>query len=735
MTQSLEGGAPRGARAWVDRGGVVVVSLPAPVAASAVVVARRRADGAEVRAVVDSGSSTARLTLPVDEGDPVWDLYLVDDRPVRLTADDSRLGPAVLLADGRALDAYRTVKGNLSVRVRPRRPRADVERVDLGDGFLTITARLHEVEDDVEVVSLLGRSRHSESEILAAASCEDGQMRGSVPYDQLVSVPRLRHHTVDVYARLTTISGQSSDLRLRRPGTGPAETYPIIRTRTGQDEIDVQLYFTAKGNLSVRVGAGSPPGVGIVPGAKPRRPAPKAVRRLVDLYLRRVARRTAAASVRERGPLGTDRPRVYFLIRSAYGVGGTIRTVLTTANHLAEQGYRVELISVLRPKQTTFFEVHPRIRHTWLFDERTRYGALVTIATGEHPVRALVRRVLSKRLDQWESLLTHPREVVFGRSSLLTDLLLVRRLQRLRPGVLVLTRPVLNVVGARFAAPQVRTVGQEHMNFSLHSPDVRDWMLAAYPELDVLSVLTSGDQRDYGAALAGAPVVVRRIPNGLPRLPERVSDQDAKVVVAAGRLTRQKGFDLLIRAFSSVAARRPDWSLRIFGDGPQQDELQRLIGDLGLTRSVHLMGRTSQMHEQMVRASVYALSSRFEGFGMVVIEAMAAGLPVVSFDCPRGPADIITHGTDGLLVPAEDVRALAAGLLTLIDDEQLRRSMAQQARATARRYSMDELGVLWEDLLRELGTAQRWTLPADAPGQPSPASQAGPVVRGCRPGP
>ncbi|MDP9436001.1 MAG: glycosyltransferase family 4 protein, partial [Actinomycetota bacterium] len=677
------------------------------------VVARRRPDGPEVDAALDPATGVAHVVLPLAEVDAgVWDLYLdepggVDGARARLSAETG-LGPPVRVGD-RVLEPYRTVKGNLSLRLRGLRPRADVAAVEPGDGLLTVRARLHEVEGAVDAV--VGVSRHGHRELLVPAQHADDAVQARLPLDRLATVPGLRHDTVDLHVRLRRPGGETQDLRLRHPATGQAPpTFPILRVRAGRDEVDLQAYYTVKGNLSVRLGAGSPPGVGIVPGAVPRRPAPAPVRRLVEAYLGRVRRRNLAARRRGRPPLGTDRPRVYLLMRSAYGVGGTIRTVVTTANHLAEQGYRVELISLLRPKETTFFALHPRIRHTWLFDERTRYGAVVTLVTGEKPVRALARRALSARLDGWESVLTHPREVAFGRSSLLTDLLLVRKLQRLKPGVLVLTRPVLNVVGARFAPPQVRTVGQEHMNFTLHPPELSAWMLDAYRHLDVLTVLTEGDARDYRAALDGTGVDVRRIPNGLPRLPERVSDQSAKVVVAAGRLTRQKGFDLLVRAFAEVAARRPDWQLRIFGEGAEQEALQRAIRDLGLTGSVWLMGRTAQVPDEMARASLYALSSRFEGFGMVIIEAMSAGLPVVAFDCPRGPADIVTHGQDGLLVPAEDVGALAQALLRLIEDDDLRQTMASAARSTAQDYAMDRLGRLWESLLGDL---------AREPGAPS----------------
>ena len=206
--------------------------------------------------------------------------------------------------------------------------------------------------------------------------------------------------------------------------------------------------------------------------------------------------------------------------------------------------------------------------------------------------------------------------------------------------------------------------------------------------------------RDVAGLPGGAPTRLLRIPNGLPRLPEEVADPAAKVVVSAGRLTRQKGYDLLIPAFAQVLEAHPDWELRIFGSGPEQDDLQRRIDELGVGHAVRLMGRTRQMNVELARASVYALSSRYEGFPMVLVEAMGVGLPAVAFDCPRGPADLVAHGTTGLLAPPGDVPALAAALAAVMASEELRRSMSQAARRAALDYCFDAaLGQRWEDAL------------------------------------
>jgi GalNAc-alpha-(1->4)-GalNAc-alpha-(1->3)-diNAcBac-PP-undecaprenol alpha-1,4-N-acetyl-D-galactosaminyltransferase len=194
------------------------------------------------------------------------------------------------------------------------------------------------------------------------------------------------------------------------------------------------------------------------------------------------------------------------------------------------------------------------------------------------------------------------------------------------------------------------------------------------------------------------------VPNPVPKSAPAASPADAplggpRLIVAMGRLTPQKGFDLLIRAFARIAADHPGWNLTILGEGPERVSLERQVRASGLAGRVSLPGREDDAAGILRRAGMFVLSSRYEGFPNALCEAMACGLPVISFDCPSGPAEIVRDGVDGLLVPAEDVGALASAMSRLIADPMRMRLLGQRAVEVSDRFSMERIEALWESIL------------------------------------
>ncbi|GGS75155.1 hypothetical protein GCM10010156_37460 [Planobispora rosea] len=381
--------------------------------------------------------------------------------------------------------------------------------------------------------------------------------------------------------------------------------------------------------------------------------------------------------------------KISFLILNAYGMGGTIRATLDLATELSVR-HNVEVISVFQHADRPFLPLGPKVRLRSLVDLRP--GAKVR---WPYTKRA-------ERLSQEPSALVHPEERAYASFTAWSDEVLRRELSRLRTDVLVTTRAGLNILAARFARRRVVTIAQEHLHFEAHKPGIFEEIRQWYPKLDAVVTLTEADEQDYRGMLDRFGTGVFTIGNGLAGGPRPVSRQENRIVLAAGRLVPVKGYDRLLKAFAQVVEVRPDWKLRIYGEGRVSDKLVKLATKLRLHNNVMFMGSTGDIEGELAKASIHAVSSRFEGFGMTIIEAFACGVPVVSFDCPRGPREIITSGHDGLLVPPDDVDALAAGLLKMIDDEDGRRRMAANARETAREYAISTIADRWEDAFTEL---------------------------------
>ena len=176
---------------------------------------------------------------------------------------------------------------------------------------------------------------------------------------------------------------------------------------------------------------------------------------------------------------------------------------------------------------------------------------------------------------------------------------------------------------------------------------------------------------------------------------------DNKNVIAVGRYSHQKGFDLLVEAWSVVAKKHPDWILNVYGDG-DRTELQNKIDELNLTKSFIANEKTDAIIQKYLESSIFVLSSRYEGFGLVLIEAMNCGVPPVSFACPTGPKDIITHGEDGILVENGNIEQLAEKICYLIENEDVRKKMGRNARENVKKFKKEIIMDQWKKLFEML---------------------------------
>jgi glycosyltransferase involved in cell wall biosynthesis len=384
--------------------------------------------------------------------------------------------------------------------------------------------------------------------------------------------------------------------------------------------------------------------------------------------------------------LDPDR-KVFILLVSAWGMGGTIRAAINLAGYLADHK-DVEIVSTYRRREEPYFAFDPRVKVTALDDERK--GATPARL---RPLRAVLRRI--------PSALYHPADIRKHNHSLWTDIRLVRLLRRQR-GVVIGSRPGHNILVADLKVPGLVGIGLEQMNLRSHAKNLRKAMLRRYRDLDGLAVLTEQDREEYGRAMNGTAPPMWRIPNTVARVEPPRADLSATRIFAAGRYTAQKGYDFLIPAFAPVAAAHPGWELKLCGRGKDTAKLRALISELGLEGRVILEGPTDDVPGEMARASIYALSSRFEGFPLVLIEAMSKGMACVAFDCPTGPADIIDDHRNGLLVPARDVEGLTAALMEMVADEDLRRRCGEAAVETAQGFTMAAIGPKWDEMMQAL---------------------------------
>lgn len=375
--------------------------------------------------------------------------------------------------------------------------------------------------------------------------------------------------------------------------------------------------------------------------------------------------------------------KIAYCTPSLYMAGGVERVLTTKMNWLVEHtDHEVYVILTDGAGQPPFYPLDPRVHVIQLdinFEQLWHLSflkkGLVFMRKQRQYKKALKKALLEIRPDITDSLMR--REINFITS--------------IKDGSLKIGELHVNRNNYRnFEANETNFVKRLFEKY---------WMgqlLRKVKKLDRFVVLSNEDAANWHELDN-----VHVIPNPLPQLYTQHATLQNKTVVACGRYVYQKGFDLLIETWRYVHERHADWKLEVYGKG-ERDVYQQQVEDLQFGDCIKLNGPTSDIESKYATSSIFVLSSRFEGFGMVLIEAMNCGVPCVSFACPCGPKDIITNGKDGILVPNGDVKALADGVCRLIEDEALRKQMGSAALARSLCYKTENVMQQWVGLFDEL---------------------------------
>lgn len=340
---------------------------------------------------------------------------------------------------------------------------------------------------------------------------------------------------------------------------------------------------------------------------------------------------------------------ILFIVRGLHDVGGIERVTIVVAGMLLAEGYKVSILCIQGGKP--YFDLPEEIQLVYLPE-----------CLGSS------RR---KKLQKWiES--HHPSLVIVSGTN----------------------RPlfILRAIGS--SCP---IIAWEHLNATISAHPLHNIYRYAYARHATIVTLSEADRESWLKKIPKASVTCIPNPATLPKASPSLLK--SKRILAIGRLAGQKGFDLLIRAWALIESQFPEWELRIVGSGRKERDLRKLTAQLGITERIEMIPATPDVITEYQGASLYALSSRYEGFGLVLVEAMQMGLPVVSFNCPHGPKEIVSDGKTGILVPDGDIQLFAQALAHLLQHPELRAEMGAEALRQVDRYSPKVLATKWASLI------------------------------------
>ena len=381
--------------------------------------------------------------------------------------------------------------------------------------------------------------------------------------------------------------------------------------------------------------------------------------------------------------------KIVYVLKSFAVKAGTERVMSDKMNYLAEHGYNVTLITYEQGVHPQVFPLNSSIRHIDL-DTRfflvEKYGYLKRFF-----LMLKMRRQFKNRLQTF--------------------------LDEIQPDILITTTYSLNLIDIILSAKtKACRLVESHVacytvkksfdckcnpSFRLLAVWYDRIMLNKVGKADCFVSLTQGDADDWSRYSSNVIV----IPNPVTYFPETISSHggnDEHRIICVGRLHEQKGFDMLIEAFAFIADQCPEWKVDIYGEGFYKDLLEEMINRHNLCGRISINSPTSHIYNEYQHSDFFVLSSRYEGFALVMLEAMSCGIPCVSFKCKYGPEEIIEDGKNGLLVENGNVKDLAEKMLWMIRHREERLQMGKQARKDVRKYELNAIMPKWHELFENL---------------------------------
>ncbi len=356
--------------------------------------------------------------------------------------------------------------------------------------------------------------------------------------------------------------------------------------------------------------------------------------------------------------------------------GGAQRVLSIIANYFAEKGWAITLMTFDDGSQPSFYKLHPSIKCQTLSIMRNQQGLLKTLCM--HLMRPFILR---------------------------------RAIRKSKPDVVIAFIDLSNILTlVSTYGLRIPVIISERVNPAYHSIGIfwsalRFWV---YRWATILVVQTKDAMLWFSPSIQKISHIISNPIISVPIADKKdKSKEENKVIMAMGRLVKQKGFDLLLKAFSRIEDQFPNWQLHIWGEGEEKGNLLKIREELGLKERVDFKGMVQDTNKTMQQADIFALSSRYEGFPNVLGEAMACGLPVISFNCPSGPSEMIIDEKNGLLISSIEEESLAKGLHRLMENELWANQLGNEAQKITETYSLEKIMGQWEKLILEIINNER----------------------------